>query len=170
MSALLAMLLASTVDVELTVKKPLYLVRGELRGVIEVRVTNSGAEPVTVQHRDVHGLRFASTAAEEPAHTVFHSCDCGFELGLNEPPKARTFTLKAGESRVLKFDDFTCDGGPYRAPPEGRYLLSYSLHQPGAPAKREAFDLKRCEVVTSERPPGPFQSAPVPLELKAKKK
>jgi hypothetical protein len=171
MSALLAMLLASSVDVELTVRKPLYLVRGELRGAIEVRVKNAGPDPVTLRHRDVHGLRFASASGEAAVQTVFHSCDCLFELGMDQPPKARTFTLAPGESRTLKFDAFTCDGGPYRAPAEGRYLLSYSLHEPdGAPAKRDPFELKQCEALARERPPGPFQAAPVPVDLKARRK
>lgn len=171
MIAVVALLLAAGVTVELEVKKPLYLVRGELRGAIEVRVTNGGPDPITLQHRDVHGLRFTPSATGEAAPAiVFHDCECGFELGANPPPAARTFTLKPSETHTLRFDDFTCDGGPFRAPAAGRYLLTYSVQEPGPPPRREPFDLKRCEAVVRERPPGPYQSSPQLLDLKARKK
>ncbi len=163
----LAVVLAAAVDVELTVKKPLRVARdGELKGTLAVKVTNRGTEPVTLQHRDVHGFRFTKDSGEPAPQRIFHSCECGFEQGLQPPPASRTFTLAAGETKTLTFDDFTCGGGPFSAPAAGRYQVTYSLGEPQPPRRKTALDLKTCEAEVRARAPGPFESKPIAVEVK----
>lgn len=153
------------VTVEVAVKKPLKLLKGELAGRLEVRVTNASAAPVTLQHRDVHGFSF--TPADGGVREVlFHSCDCGFELGLEPPPASRTFTLKPAESRVLAFDDFACAGGPYRAPPRGNYSVSYSLGPPGGERADGGFDLEKCSRLLRTRAAQQFESKAAPVTIR----
>ncbi len=165
---LLLLVAAPKVDVELQVKKPLKLSkRGALEGVLEVRVTNRGAEPVTLQHRDVHAFRFVPESGDGGVQVLFHSCDCGFELGLETPPGARTFTLVPGEHRIITFEDFECGGGPYRAPPPGKYAVSWSIGAPAPPARTPAGkrDLEKCDLVVHSRGPQTFESRAVSVDL-----
>lgn len=163
----LLLLAAPAVDVQLHVKKPLKLTRrGELRGVLEMRITNGGAEPITLQHRDVHAFRFVPAGGDAGTRIIFHSCDCGFELGLDRPPPSRTFTLKPGEHRLVTFDDFTCGGGAYRAPPPGRYQLSWSVGEPASTPPAPPLDLERCDLLVHNRAPEAFESPPVSVDLR----
>lgn len=163
----LAVVLAASVEVEVTARKPLRLARdGELKGTLAVKVTNRGTEPVTLQHRDVHGFRFTPASGEPVPQRIFHSCECGFEQGLQPAPASRTFTLAAGETKTLTFDDFTCGGGPFSAPSAGRYQVTYSLGEPEPPPRKADLDLKKCEAEVRARSPGPFESKPIAVQLK----
>lgn len=154
------------VVVEVKVTKPLAVKKGELTGRLDVKVTNGGAEAVTLEHRDVHGFRFAPPDGGTP-EVLFHSCDCGFELGLEKPPAARTFTLAPKASRTLTFDDFACGGGPYKAPPKGAWLVTYSVGAPSpAPASDGGLDLPRCEALVRGRGPAAWQSKPTPATIR----
>jgi hypothetical protein len=164
---ILGLALAAAVDVELTAKKPLRVTRdGELKGALVVKVTNRGTEPVTLQHRDVHGFRFTPASGEAAPWRIFHSCECGFDQGLQPPPASRTFTLAPGEAKTLTFDDFACGGGPFEAPAAGRYQVTYSLGEAGPPPKKTELDLKRCEADVRARAPGPFESKPIVVDVK----
>lgn len=163
----LLLLAAPPVDVQVHLKKPLKLnKRGDLTGVLEVRITNGGTEPVTLQHRDVHAFRFVPTSSDAGTQVIFHSCDCGFELGLDKPPASRTLTLKPGEHRILTFDSFECGGGPYRPPPPGRYQVTWSLGPPTSTPSAGRFDLEKCDLLVHNRAAEPFESAPVSVELR----
>ncbi|MBL8954832.1 MAG: hypothetical protein JNK82_28905 [Myxococcaceae bacterium] len=170
MTPLLALLVlaAAPVDVDLTVKKPLKLTRrGELKGVLEVRITNRGTEPITLQHRDVHGFRFEPVGGDAGTQVLFHSCDCGFELGIDKPPDKRTFTLRPQEHRIITFEDFECDGGPYHPPPPGKYRVTWSLGEPAPTPKVSAMlDLDKCGSLVHTRPAQPFESRAVSVDLR----
>ena len=163
------LLAAADVSVEVEVPRPLKVTKGgELKGVLTVRIKNRGTEAVRLQHRDVHGFRFAPAGGGAPS-VIFHSCDCGFELGLDRPPDKRTFSLEPQQELLLRFDDFTCGGGPHRAPAPGRYKLTYQVGvpvDPLPPAKKGPLDFKECERLLVSRPAQPHQSAAIDVELR----
>jgi hypothetical protein len=165
--ALTALLAASDVSIQVEVPKPLEVRRGELKGVISVRIKNTGAAPIRLRHRDVHGLLFTPEKGGAPS-LVFHSCDCGFELGIEPPLERRTLLLEPRQEVVLRFDDFACGGGPHRAPPKGRYKLTYEVTVVASEATPERkagpLDLKECErLVLSKRG---LESAAIAIDVK----
>ncbi len=139
---LLVASLLSAPNLRITVEavKPLKVQKGQLMGVLAVKLKNGSDAPVTLQHRDVNGFRFVPEKGGPPL-LLFHSCDCGLET----PPPNRTVTLQPGEERVIRFDDFGCGGGPYRFPPKGRYTVTWQATSEVAPAKLEQAELKECE-------------------------
>ncbi len=152
--ALTALLASFDLSIQVEVPKPLKLHKGQLSGVISVRLKNLGAQPVRLRHRDVHGLLFTPDKGGPPS-LLFHSCDCAFELGLEPAPAQRTFVLEPQQELVLRFDDFACGGGPYRAPAKGRYGLTYEVTVVASEAtptlSSGPVDLKECERLVLSR-------------------
>jgi hypothetical protein len=145
------------------VRKPLRLTRGELQGVLVITVTNRGQSPVEAKHAEVHGLRFIDTKTGT-VHLVEHACDCGFVLGHASYPRSRRLRLEPGASEELLLEEWGCGGGPFIAPPPGRYRVSWRLAAPAVP--KQPFDKRmreQCRAVLLDE--AQWQGAPVSNEL-----
>lgn len=174
MGSILLLLVLGAADVQVTVqvKKPLRVTpSGQLRGAIEVTVSNRGDEGIELEHEDVHGLRFEPK--EGPTGLVLHSCDCAFVLGLEQPPEGRRFTLLPGAEKRLTFDDFSCSGGDFTPPKPGAFLLRYHVGPPAAAAAPPdgGFDRQECERrLRAASGPQAFVSTGVPTVISAAEK
>lgn len=150
-------------DVQLAVRKPLRLTASGLKGALLITVTNRGPAPVEAVHPDVHGLRFIDTQTGA-VHLVEHPCDCGFVLGLDPYPPSRRLRLEPGASTEVLLEEWDCSGGPFAAPPPGRYRVSWRLAAPAVPDGKDSERLgERCRAVL--RNDDMWRGAPVSNEL-----
>jgi hypothetical protein len=130
---------APLLEVAVKVTEPLRLVEwvadprepGDvgLAGRVEVRITNRSAQDLLVERLEVHGFLFTE-AASAAEHVIVHPCQCLRDAGADAPPPIR---LAPGKVEVLRFDEWGCSGGMWRAPPAGRYRMSYRVRLAAPP-------------------------------------
>ena len=110
--------------VELEVVKRLRRTPRGLRGQLRIRLTNAGTVDMELIDPEVHGLIFADEEDGQLA-VVIHPCQCVRDT--REPEQAKRIALAPGASHESTLEDFGCGGSWWRAPPPGRYSLTYRI-------------------------------------------
>lgn len=148
---------APPLQIQLTVKKPLRLVRYVtdrrrpqqgpvgLEGSLEVTLRNSdpsraASNLLILRKQEVHGFLFRPKGGG-PSFIPLHSCQCVHDATAGA---WQVLGVGLGKDKVLTFDDWGCSGGPWPAPAPGAYLVSYRaqvlpepLGPPPAPSHEE---------------------------------
>ena len=114
------------VFVELEVVKRLRRTPRGLKGQLRIRLTNAGTGDVELIDPEVHGLVFANEDGGE-LEVVIHPCQCVRDT--RNPGHADRIALAPGASHETTLEDFGCSGSWWKAPPPGRYALTYRIHE-----------------------------------------
>jgi hypothetical protein len=125
------------VTVELKVVKRLRRTPRGLKGQLRIRLTNGGTVPVELIDPEVHGLVFAGEDGGELA-VVLHPCQCVRDA--RHPDQARRIALAPGEFHEGTLEEFGCSGSAWKAPPPGRYSLTYRIHDEASALAATARD------------------------------
>ena len=125
-----------------------------LDGKLVIKLHNRGEDTVHVRRFEHHGLVFRDLKTKEE-HLIVHSCACMRDSSDPPPPLRVT-----REGREFSLDDFGCGGGMWKAPPPGRYALSYRaliVPEPTRPSVEVAQPTESAEPGEDAKRPSPHE-------------
>jgi hypothetical protein len=114
----------SGVTVSLELRK-LRRGRGGIVGKAAVLIHNGTEQPVALEDPEVHGLVFENIETGE-LHVLLHPCQCVRDV--RNPEEVARIGLEPGQRHEIVLEEFGCAGSMWKAPPRGRYWVTYRLH------------------------------------------
>ncbi len=160
----------SQISVQLHIEQRLRRTPRGLKGRVRIQLTNDGPAAVQLVDPEIHGLIFQDPDGGE-LRVVPHPCQCVRDA--RQPDQARRIELAPGESTDSTLEEFGCGGSSWKAPPRGRYLLSYRIHGSATlPAEdadgsvKETLDRCVTRLQSETYWEGAFASEPVEIKLR----